>query len=239
MSINRTASSVVRHSIASTLFVCLSLCGFTQTQVLAGAPEKQAESQSGGEKQETKTLVPIKTKQAKYPAKAREKGIQGQVIVKMTVSETGDVKSAEAVTGDPTLANAAVTAARQWKFKPFIKDGKPIIVETSVPFDFYFKSNEIRPFVAAKSGQTLLLIHSVLPEYPREAYKAHIKGKVVLHAIVDKNGRVTNLTAVAGPEILLPAALAAVQQWRYRPYMVNGEPVEVDTDITLDFPLTR
>lgn len=71
MSMRRTASGVVLRSIAFMLIVYLSICGFTQTQVPQGAPQKQADSQSAGEKQqEPKTLVLIKTKQPKYPAKA-------------------------------------------------------------------------------------------------------------------------------------------------------------------------
>src|SRR5580698_880635 len=86
-------------------------------------------------------LEPIKTQKAAYPDQAREKQLQGQVMVKMLVSETGDVDSVEVLSGDPILAKAAVEAAAKWKFKPFIKNGKPVQVFTKVPFDFAFSGN--------------------------------------------------------------------------------------------------
>jgi protein TonB len=58
---------------------------------------------------------------------------------------------------------------------------------------------------------------------------------VVLHAIIDKNGNIKNLQAISGPEMLRSAAIDAVQRWRYKPYLLNGEPTEVDTTITVNF----
>ena len=76
---------------------------------------------------------------------AREKQLQGQVWVRMSVTETGDVKGVELVSGDPILAKAALEAAKKWKFKPFIKNGKPVPVSAKVPFDFAF-SDELSKF---------------------------------------------------------------------------------------------
>src|SRR4051812_1569740 len=75
------------------------------------------------------------------------------------------------------------------------------------------------------------------PNYPPIAKTARIQGAVVLHAIISKNGAIENLQVVSGHPMLTQAALDAVRQWKYRPYYLNGEPVEVDTTITVNFTL--
>ena len=82
------------------------------------------------------------------------------------------------------------------------------------------------------------LIYRVQPEYPALAKLAHIHGAVVLRAVISKQGTIENLQAVSGPPLLMKAAVDAVQQWRYRPYLLNGEPVEVDTQVTVNFVLS-
>ena len=75
------------------------------------------------------------------------------------------------------------------------------------------------------------------PVYPPLARQARIQGKVQLHAIIDKQGRVSELQVVSGHPLLVKAALDAVQNWRYQPTILNGEPVEVDTTIDVNFVL--
>lgn len=79
------------------------------------------------------------------------------------------------------------------------------------------------------------LINKVEPPYPAMAKIAHVQGDVVLQALISKQGSIENLRAVSGHPILIQAAMDAVKQWRYRPYMLNGEPVEVETTITVRF----
>jgi periplasmic protein TonB len=73
------------------------------------------------------------------------------------------------------------------------------------------------------------------PVYPPIARAAHVSGAVVLHAIISKEGTIKNLQVVSGPEMLRTAATEAVQNWRYKPYLLNGEATEVDTQITVNF----
>lgn len=82
-----------------------------------------------------------------------------------------------------------------------------------------------------------MLIKQVQPIYPAIAQQTHTEGKVVLVAVIDTQGRIENLRAVSGHPFLVPAAINAVQQWRYRPYILNGQPVEVETQITVNFTL--
>ncbi|HLK34602.1 MAG TPA: energy transducer TonB [Terriglobales bacterium] len=81
------------------------------------------------------------------------------------------------------------------------------------------------------------LVHEVKPLYPPLARQARIQGSVVLQAIIGKDGRIEDLRLVGGHPLLAPAAIEAVRQWRYRPYTLNGEPVEVETEITVNFVL--
>lgn len=83
------------------------------------------------------------------------------------------------------------------------------------------------------------LLHRVLPAYPEYAKQNRIQGMVVMHALIDKEGRITDLKLVAGHRLFVPSTLEAVKQWRYRPYLVNGRVVEVETTITVNFNLTK
>ena len=79
------------------------------------------------------------------------------------------------------------------------------------------------------------IIEKTTPSYPPIAKAAHVSGAVVLHAIIGKNGAIQNLTVISGPEMLRASAVEAVQHWRYKPYLLNGDPTEVDTSITVNF----
>jgi periplasmic protein TonB len=79
------------------------------------------------------------------------------------------------------------------------------------------------------------VINKVEPPYPQMAKIAHVQGDVVLQATISKGGIIENLRAVSGHPILIQAAMDAVRQWRYKPYLLNGEPVEVETTITVKF----
>jgi protein TonB len=81
------------------------------------------------------------------------------------------------------------------------------------------------------------LIHQVKPVYPKDAKKQHITGTVLLHAIIGKDGTIENLEYVSGPPELTPSAMEAVKKWRYKPMLFNGDPVRVDTAISVIYRL--
>ncbi len=85
--------------------------------------------------------------------------------------------------------------------------------------------------------QQALLIHRVDPEYPAIARQAHLHGTVQLRAIIARDGTVRSIEVLSGHPILAKAAREAVSQWRYRPTRLNGEPVEVETYVTVIFQL--
>jgi periplasmic protein TonB len=82
------------------------------------------------------------------------------------------------------------------------------------------------------------LVYRVQPNYPAIARQARVQGSVELRAVISKTGTIENLIVVSGHPMLSAAALAAVRQWRYRPYLLNNEAVEVETEITVNFLLS-
>ncbi len=87
--------------------------------------------------------------------------------------------------------------------------------------------------------QAAHLVNRVQPIYPPLARQTRISGTVKLHAIIAKNGAVESLTVVSGHPLLVQSALDAVKQWRYQPTLLNGDPVEVDTEIDVIFSLAQ
>jgi protein TonB len=83
-----------------------------------------------------------------------------------------------------------------------------------------------------------LLIRKVQPVYPPLARQARIQGTVILRAQISKDGSIENLQLVSGHPMLVQSALDAVKQWKYKPYLLNGEPVEVDTEVAVNFTLS-
>lgn len=194
----------------------------------------------------------LRMEKLRYPEQARRNGIQGQVLLHVEISEAGEVEHIDVLSGNPLLVPSTVESVKKWKYKPFLRGGKPIKVATRVPLDFAFARNvqEIMLDRSSSSASvapasTLItlpaglmtgrLVHKVAPVYPAWARANHIAGTVVLRAWISMAGRIKNLIPVSGPRELMEPSIGAVQQWRYRPYVVNGKPVEVTTDIQLDY----
>jgi protein TonB len=85
--------------------------------------------------------------------------------------------------------------------------------------------------------QAANLIHQVNPVYPTIARQTRVQGVVVMEAVISKDGSVDRLRVISGHPFLSQAAIDAVKQWKYRPTMLNGEPVDVITTITVTFTL--
>ena len=103
----------------------------------------------------------------------------------------------------------------------------PAIVRRSTP-----------PMLSISSGVMAgNLLDKTLPQYPAIARAARIQGTVVLQATIAQDGTIQNLRVISGPTMLQQAAMDAVRSWRYKPYLLNGEPVEVETTISVVFNL--
>ncbi len=210
-----------------------------------------------------------------YPADARR--IEGNVVLRANISKAGDVESLKLISGHPILAPAAIDAVKQWKYRPYLLNGFPVAVETTITVKFTHSGKTPAKGVVgsvpggippsehggisnaknsgAQAGHPLIpvpqyvrvsaavaaarLLKKVPPQYPAEAKAKHIEGAVLLRAFIDKQGNVAHLELISGHPVLAPAAIEAVQQWKYEPYLLNKEPVEVETQIEVSFQLLK
>jgi protein TonB len=84
-----------------------------------------------------------------------------------------------------------------------------------------------------------LILKKVQPRYPSQALQMRMEGSVQLQATIGKDGSISNLKIMSGDALLARSAQDAVKQWKYKPYYLNGEPVEIQTQITINFKLPR
>ncbi len=130
----------------------------------------------------------------------------------------------------PSLLRRATLAAAALTLAAVTSTGALALRTTVAP------SDPVRVFGGVMAGQ---LRSRVSPKYPQAAKDAHIQGTVLLHALIGKDGVVDQLTVISGAPELTPSALDAVRQWTYEPYLLNGQPTEVDTTITITYTLAQ
>jgi TonB family protein len=182
---------------------------------------------------------------APYPADAGSTENES-VRVSFEVDENGVPINFKGQTrGNPKLESEAIGILSGWRFQPGTRDGKPVTVPAT--FDFTHNNLEASSGAASSPGPIRVggeiassnVIDKVVPQYPREAKAARIQGVVSLAVRIGKDGHVTNATVISGDPILAQAALEAVRQWLYRPTLLNGSPVEVDTQVDVNFTLSK
>ena len=166
-----------------------------------------------------------------------------QFILSIVVDKDGEVQEVKVLqgAGDHPPSNSAVPdAVSQWRYEPFLLDGKPVLVRTTV-FLRMPKSRSAVEEPVRVGGQVMesRLIHRVDPEYPAELQESRPSGQVILSIVIGKNGEVQQVEVMKGDEGdpgLNPAAANAVIQWRYKPFVLNGIPVPVRTTVVVRFP---
>ena len=159
------------------------------------------------------------------------------------------------------LAPSAIEAVKQWKYRPYLLNGKAVEVDTKVVVNFTLADSpptggvvsdvpggglplgdqghsavpqRIRVSQGVSQG---LLVSKVPPQYPQGAKDQRIQGVVVMKVTIDKEGNVVNIQLISGHPMLAPSAIEAVKQWKYRPYLLNDTPLEVETQVTVNFTL--
>jgi len=195
-----------------------------------------------------------------YPPLARQARIQGTVFLDVLIDKSGNVVRVQLVSGHPMLSPAAMDAVRQWKYQPYLLNGEAVEVETTVQVIFKLEGEpapltpQLVPLTPAEDAppgvvaprrirvsggvaQTLLCT-KVNAQYPPEAVEQRIEGVVLLKVNIDKDGNVYIVQLISGHPLLAPAAIEAVRQWKYKPYLLNGVPVEVETQVQISFTLT-
>ncbi len=121
----------------------LATAGYAQEKAAEqpSTPPANTQATSPNNSAPNPTLHVLKRVAPIYPFDAGKGGIQGKVVLRVLVSETGDVESAEVVSGEKELVQSAIDAAKKWKFEPYVANGRAIKVRTNLPFDFYFSGN--------------------------------------------------------------------------------------------------
>jgi len=144
------------------------------------------------------------------------------IVVKSTPAKPTSARSEEAAT--PLLSPLAVGASNDSSLRSLTvpsMQSQPSLVKLNI----------------SQGVSQGLLIKRVNPKYPPNALAMHLQGAVQLQAKIDKEGKIANLTVLKGDAVLARAALDAVRQWRYKPYYLDGAPVDIETQITVNFKL--
>lgn len=183
-----------------------------------------------------------------YPPLARAARIQGTVVLSVLINKEGEIGDTKLVSGHPMLAPAAIEAVKQWRYKPCTSADKAVAVETTVRVNFRLADDPVMPsppstvpqLVRVSAGVTQGLLETkVDPVYPDDAKQKHIEGTVMLNVDIDREGSVARVELVSGLPMLAPAAMDAVLQWKYRPFVLSGEAIPVETTVQLKFVLPQ
>lgn len=175
-----------------------------------------------------------------YPDVAKKSKVQGKVMVEATTNLEGEVVKAVAIKGPELLKQAAVDAVKKWKYAPFVVNGVKEPVSFTVLINFRLQDDgKERPPLDISSIERPKLIKKVAPKYPREALKKRISGKVVLEAVVDTRGIVEKVNLVDGIKELNQAAIDALKQWKYKPFIKDGVKRRVRFTVIVKFHLHR
>jgi len=213
--------------------------------LFAQSPEPQVQSGPAANGQSAHKIEMPRAKNTfdpPYSKEAREKHLEGPVELKVVIGADGNVKDLSVTLGDPVLGAAAVEAVRQWTFEPKRVDGQAVEAEVEVCVDFHLSTtgrtgSNGMGCRSAEGVASAVVISQVAPIYPAKAKKKHIEGQVLLQARIGVDGIVQDLKVISGNRELTQAAIDAVRQWRYRPTLRDGTPVEVTTKITVTFTL--
>jgi len=181
-----------------------------------------------------------------YPEKARKAQVEGLVILEARTDEKGNVEDAKVLKSIPVLDQAAIDAVKQWKYEPMVINGKPQKIVFTLTVNFRLKPSDMEKALekfaqgVVKAEGTISpprLIRSVDPVYPEEARKAGIQGVVILAAKTDATGHVQDVMILRPIPALNQAAIEAVRQWVYEPYMKDGKPTPIVFTVTVQFML--
>ena len=217
--------------------ICLMLAGAVQasSQIPGGVCGPVVRVSRG-------TLSPLLVRKVTpdYGAVVRQTGINGAVTFRALIGCDGHVRAVTIVSGPEVLRQATVDAVKQWVYRPYLIDGRPVAVEVTEGISMNFGADilyeavspgRVRVSSGVMAGRVVYKEAPVLPPLPAHS---KLSGGTVLHAVIGRDGRVTELTSVSGPEPIRASVMDAVRQWRYEPFLVDGKPVEVETTITLN-----
>ena len=182
-----------------------------------------------------------------YSEEARRAKVGGNVLVHLEVDENGSPEHVRVVRGvGYGLDEKSVAAVEQYKFRPAMKDGKAVIFPLNIEVNWKLSDDApsleeprvqqgpVRISAGVMAGE---IVYKSQPAYPEVAKAAKVEGAVVLKALISGTGDIEGLQVISGPEMLRASALEAVWQWKYKPYLLNGQPTAVESSITVTYTL--
>jgi len=173
-----------------------------------------------------------------YPETARRAGMMDAVILNVRSDKTGKVERVLVLKGKyDDLNKAAIDAVKKWRYKPYIQDGEPQPVVFSVTVNFQLRDKSQEAVEAGGDIEPPRVIKRVDPVYPEAARQAGIQGSVILYVTTDEEGRVNNVEVLKSIPALDKAAIEALRQWVYEPFMSKGVPTPISFSVTVRFHL--
>jgi TonB family protein len=238
-SLVRGANMSKRRFIAS-LATMASVLAMTAVLALWQFPLTAAQDTTSGASN-NKEAPPklIKDVAPVYPPEAKAAGIQGTVVLAITIDTNGRVENVEPVSGPEMLRQPAIDAVRDWIFEPKIVKGEAVPVKSDISVNFVLDKPVKKP-AGTPLGEGVVppkLITHVPPAYPEDAKAAKIQGEVILKIVIGKTGRVESAEFVSGPDALRQAAIDAVMAWEFQPATKDGEPVSLESTVSVNFQL--
>jgi len=190
--------------------------------------------------------VPTFRPEPEYSEEARAAKWQGAVLLQLVVDPSGVPQNIQVARSlGLGLDQKAIEAVQKWRFTPAFKDGQPVPVAANIEVNFrLLQSPEqiaavggSRPITVGGKVMESRVVQRVPPDYPANAKAARVQGAVELGIIVGPDGKVQNAGVISGSPLLTQAALDAVSQWVYQPFMLNGQPVAVNSTVVVNFVL--
>jgi TonB family protein len=187
----------------------------------------------------------VKTVKPVYPKIAKQSHVEGSVILEAKADEQGNVVETRVLRSIPLLDQAAIDAVRQWKYEPMVIDGKPHQVVFTVTVRFVLDEAEHRAVDKFAEGAIKAsgdikppkLIKEVPAVYPEIARQAGVQGVVILSVKTDETGKVADVMVLRSIPLLDQAAIDAVRQWIYEPFVKDGKAQPVVFTVTVRFQL--
>jgi TonB family protein len=212
---------------------------------VAGAGDKEFDKGAVRAAGEIKPPKLVKMVQPVYPKIAREGRVEGTVIVEAKTDEQGNVIDARVLRSIPVLDQAALDAVRQWKYEPLVVDGRPrkVVFTATVRFTVdepqhrasdKFAEGAVKAEGAIKPPKLLKEVRAV---YPEAARAAGVEGVVILSVKTDETGQVADTMVLRSIPLLDQAAIDAVRQWVYEPFVKDGKAQPVVFTVSVRFQL--
>jgi TonB family protein len=181
-----------------------------------------------------------------YPPEAKAAQVQGVAVLHAIISKTGEVEDVQIVSGPPMLLVSSIDAVRQWKYKPYLLNGEPIEVQTTININYSLDGTsdprapsgqaDLAPRKIGGSVSAPTVIYQAEPQFTEEARKAKFSGVVLVNLVVDQEGHPQNVHIVRAVGLGLDEkAVEAVKQYRFNPAMEAGKPVPVEINIEVNF----